>query len=189
MIRRAVLLAMTLALALTASSPASASPQPTYLNSRASVTARVDDLLGRMTLPEKVGQMDQIVVEKLRGDCRDNGQNGPLVPSCEQDVLITNHTGSILAGATDNPLDNTGRGWAEQYNAIQRFAIDNSRLHIPIIYGADAVHGFGHPFEATLFPQSFGMGASWDPALAEAAGARAPRHLLRSGLQCIFVPV
>src|SRR2546423_4003586 len=189
MIRRAVLLAMTLALALTASSPASASPQPTYLNSRASVTARVDDLLGRMTLPEKVGQMDQIVVEKLRGDCRDNGQNGPLVPSCEQDVLITNHTGSILAGATDNPVDNTGRGWAEQYNAIQRFAIENSRLHVPIAYGVDAVHGFGHPFAATLLPHEIGLGASWDPALAEAAGGATRAQLLATGGNWNFAPV
>ena len=86
-------------------------------------------------------------------------------------MLIDYHTGSILSGGTDNPVDNTGRGWAEQYNTIQRYAIEHSRLHIPVIYGVDAVHGFGHPFEATLFPQSIGMGATWDTELAEAAGA------------------
>jgi beta-glucosidase len=110
---------------------------PRYMDSAAPVRDRVDDLLRRMTLPEKVGQMDQIVVSKLKapsppanGDCN-GGNNDPLQPVCLKTVLVDNVTGSILAGGTDNPKDNTGRGWAEQYNTIQRFAIENSRLHIP----------------------------------------------------------
>ena len=185
--RRAALAAAALTVALAMGPPAAAGAQPAYLDSHRSVEDRVSDLLAQMTLPEKVGQMDQIVVFKLRGDC--NGANGPLVPSCEQSVLIDNHTGSILAGATDNPVDNTGHGWAEQYNAIQHFAIDNSRLHIPVIYGVDAVHGFGHPFEATLFPQSIGMGATWDPAMAEAAGAATRQQLEATGGNWDFAPV
>ena len=138
---------------------------PVYRDAKAPVQARVRDLLRQMTLEEKVGQMDQIVIGKLKaasppanGDCN-GGNNDPLQPVCLEKVLITDRTGSILAGGTDNPKDNTGRGWAEQYNTIQRYAIDHSRLHIPIIFGVDAVHGLGHPFEATLFPQSIGMGA------------------------------
>src|SRR6266545_2238658 len=161
----------------------------------ASVSARVESLLRRMTLAEKVGQMDQIVIGKLKaasepgnGDCN-GGNNDPLQPACLQKVLITDKTGSILAGGTDNPRDNTGRGWAEQYNTIQRYAIDHSRLHIPIIFGVDAVHGFGHPFEATLFPQSLGMGATWDPALSEAAGAATREQLLATGGNWNFAPV
>ncbi|HKO85404.1 MAG TPA: glycoside hydrolase family 3 N-terminal domain-containing protein [Actinomycetota bacterium] len=153
------------------------------------------DLLRRMTLAEKVGQMDQIVIGKLKaatppanGDCN-GGNNDPLQPACLQKVLITDHTGSILAGGTDNPRDNTGRGWAVQYNTIQRYAIQHSRLHIPIIFGVDAVHGFGHPFEATLFPQSIGMGATWDPALARAAGAATRQQLLATGGNWNFAPV
>jgi beta-glucosidase len=168
---------------------------PTYLNPRASVTARVNDLLGRMTLEEKVGQMDQILVSELRapsapanGDCN-GGSDQPLQTVCLQRVLIDNHTGSILSGGTDNPADNTGKGWAEQYNAIQRYAIEHSRLHIPIIYGVDAVHGFGHPFKATLMPQSIGMGATWDTALAEAAGAATRQQLLATGGNWDFAPV
>ena len=168
---------------------------PVYRDAKAPVEARVRDLLRRMTLEEKVGQMDQIVIGKLKaasppanGDCN-GGNNDPLQPVCLEKVLITDKTGSILAGGTDNPTDNTGRGWAEQYNTIQRYAIEHSRLHIPIIFGVDAVHGFGHPFEATLFPQSIGMGATWDVALAEAAGRATRQQLLATGGNWNFAPV
>ena len=171
--------------------------QPRYLDARASIKDRVDDLLRRMTLEEKVGQMDQIVVGELRdssppanGDCNNaGGNNDPLQTVCLQRVLIDFHTGSILSGGTDNPIDNTGRGWAEQYNTIQRYAIENSRLHIPVIYGVDAVHGFGHPFEATLFPHSIGMGATWDTELARDAGAATRQQLLATGGNWNFAPV
>jgi beta-glucosidase len=168
---------------------------PTYLNPNASVNSRVSDLLGRMTLEEKVGQMDQIVVGKLRGPSNpadgncNGGNNDSLQPACLQKVLIADHTGSILSGGTDNPKQNTGAGWAEQYNTVQHYAIDHSRLHIPIIYGVDAVHGFGHPFEATLFPQSLGMGATWDTTLARAAGAATREQLLATGSNWDFAPV
>ena len=168
---------------------------PVYRDAKAPVEARVRDLLRRMTLEEKVGQMDQIVIGKLKaasppanGDCN-GGNNDPLQPVCLEKVLITDRTGSILAGGTDNPKDNTGRGWAEQYNTIQRYAIEHSRLHIPIIFGVDAVHGLGHPFEATLFPQSIGMGATWDVALAEAAGRATRQQLLATGGNWNFAPV
>jgi beta-glucosidase len=168
---------------------------PAYLDASAPIRGRVADLLARMTLAEKIGQMDQIVISKLKaptapanGDCN-GGNNDPPQPACLQTVLVDNKTGSILAGGTDNPKDNTGRGWATQYNTVQRFAIDHSRLHIPIIFGVDAVHGFGHPFEATLFPQSIGVGATWDPAVAEAAGAATRRQLLATGGNWNFAPV
>jgi beta-glucosidase len=169
--------------------------QPLYLNAKAPIKARVNDLLHRMTLEEKVGQMDQIVIAKLRdttnpanGDCN-GGNDAQLQTNCLQRTLIDYHTGSILSGGTDNPPDNTGRGWAEQYNTIQHYAIEHSRLHIPIIYGVDAVHGFGHPFEATLFPQSIGMGATWDTGLAEAAGAATRQQLVATGGNWNFAPV
>jgi beta-glucosidase len=191
----AVLCVVALGGPLLAAHSTAAPARPAYLDPRAPVAARVADLLRRMTLAEKVGQMDQIVIGKLKaatppanGDCN-GGNNDPLQPVCLQKVLITDRTGSILAGGTDNPRDNTGRGWAVQYNTIQRYAIEHSRLHIPIIFGVDAVHGFGHPFEATLFPQSIGMGATWDPALARAAGAATRQQLLATGGNWNFAPV
>jgi beta-glucosidase len=192
-----VLIAALMAIALGATAAAPGAGQPRYLDARASIKDRVDDLLRRMTLEEKVGQMDQIVIGELRdttppasGDCNNSGgNNDPLQTVCLQRVLIDFHTGSILSGGTDNPVDNTGRGWAEQYNTIQHYAIEHSRLHIPVIYGVDAVHGFGHPFEATLFPQSIGMGATWDTELAEAAGAATRQQLLATGGNWNFAPV
>jgi beta-glucosidase len=190
------LIALALAtLFITAAAPGAG--QPTYLDRHASVENRVNDLLGRMTLEEKVGQMDQIVIGKLRdttspadGDCNNaGGNNDPLQTTCLQRTLIDYMTGSILSGGTDNPIDNTGRGWAEQYNTIQHYAIEHSRLHIPVIYGVDAVHGFGHPYRATLFPQSIGMGATWDTDLARAAGAATRQQLLATGGNWNFAPV
>ena len=168
---------------------------PTYLNPNASIPARVNDLLGRMTLKEKVGQMDQAVVGLLRdstnpanGVC--NGDNtSQLQTNCLQSVLITDATGSVLSGATDNPPGNTGTDWANLYNTIQHYAIDHSRLHIPIIYGVDAVHGFGHPTAATLFPQSIGMGATWDTALARQAGQATRDQVCSVGTNWVFAPV
>src|SRR5256885_3550205 len=201
-IRRAAIAVATLALAVVVGIPTAADGARTrkrhavvYTNPKASIAARVTDLLNRMTLQEKVGQMDQIVLGKLRGpnnpgdgDC--NGSNSDqLQTNCLQKVLIDDRTGSILSGGTDNPPDNTGAGWANQYNAIQHYAIDHSRLHVPVIYGVDAVHGFGHPFQATLFPQSIGMGATWDTALAQAAGSATRQQLVATGGNWNFAPV
>jgi len=192
----AVLLAVLVVATLAVAAAPGAGP-PLYLNPHASIPARVNDLLHRMTLQEKVGQMDQIVIGKLRdttspanGDCNNaGGNNDPLQTTCLQRTLIDYTTGSILSGGTDNPANNTGRGWAEQYNTIQHYAVDHSRLHIPVIYGVDAVHGFGHPYQATLFPQSIGMGATWDTDLAEAAGAATRQQLLATGGNWDFAPV
>jgi beta-glucosidase len=188
------------AAALLAGTPSAAAPRlpgTVYLDPNASISSRVEDLLRQMTLAEKVGQMDQIVVGRLRaptdpgnGDCNNPGGNtDPLQTSCLDNVLIKNFTGSILAGGTDNPVSNTGQGWAEWANTIQHYAIEHSRLHIPVILGVDAVHGFGHPFEAPLFPQSIGVGATWDPAAAQAAGEVTARGIAATGWNWDFAPV
>jgi beta-glucosidase len=187
--------------ALVAATPAGAATPwvdaLTYLDPRAPVSSRVEDLLRRMTLPEKIGQMDQIVTGALRdstnpadGNCRNSGgNNDPLQPNCLENVLVRHHTGSILAGGTDNPIGNTGKDWADWYNTIQRHAIERSRLHIPVIFGVDAVHGFGHPFDAPLFPHSMGIGATWDPAIAQSGGAVTARALAATGWTWNFAPV
>ncbi len=96
--------------------------------------------------------------------------------------------GSILSGGTDNPPDNTGHGWANLYNTVQRYAIEHSRLNIPILYGVDAVHGFGHPTDATLMPHEIGQGASWDPELTYATGDAVRQQLAGVGTTWDFAP-
>jgi beta-glucosidase len=179
---------------------AARSPRAPWLDPHKPIHARVNALLGAMTLEEKVGQMDQQLVTTLTdtnsASCGDNGFNMPN-PTCMQKILIDQHTGSVLAGGTNNPIDTTGGGgvgntgfdWANEYNIIQKYAIENSRLHIPLIFGVDAVHGFGHPWQAPLYPQSIGMGATWDPAAARAGGVATANALRATGWVWNFAPV
>jgi beta-glucosidase len=182
-------------------STAAARPSsPPWLDSSKSTAARVHALMNAMTLAEKVGQMDQQLVSTLTdpnsATCGDNGFNLPNV-DCMKKILIDAKTGSVLAGGTNNPIDTTGGGgpgntgfdWANEYNMIQKYAIRNSRLHIPLVFGVDAVHGFGHPWEAPLYPQSLGMGATWDPAQARAGGAATAKALSATGWNWDFAPV
>jgi beta-glucosidase len=200
----AALLAIGLATALSASAvaktAASASSQPAYLNASAPVPARVSDLLGRMTLPEKIGQMVQIEqsnVTDTTSACTSQGGFNLPNPTCEQKIFVDDNVGSILAGGSDVPIDTTGKGgpgntgldWATEYNTMQSYAIAHSRLHIPVIFGVDAVHGFGHPWQAPLFPQSIGMGASWDPSAAQAGGEVTANALRATGWNWDFAPV
>jgi beta-glucosidase len=200
----AVLLAIGLMIALSASAvartAAAAGSKPAYLNAGLTVQARVGDLLRRMTLPEKIGQMVQIeqsqVTDQTSACTSQSGFNLPN-PTCEQKIFVDDHAGSILAGGSDIPIDTTGKGgpgntgldWATEYNTMQNYAIQHSRLHIPVIFGVDAVHGFGHPYQAPLFPQSIGMGATWDPSAAEAGGAVTANALRATGWNWDFAPV
>lgn len=158
-----------------------------YLDARASSDRRTEDLLRRMTLEEKIGQMAQIRVGKLRGDC--NWSNGPLVESCMKAVLADAKVGSILSGGGDAPLDNTPKAWAEMNNAIQRYALENNRLKIPIIYGSDGVHGHNNVISATMFPHQIGLGATWNPGLQEQIGVSASKALRATGVFWNFAPV
>jgi beta-glucosidase len=196
----AAALGVGIPLLATGGSAASATSLAPWLDASRPVSARVDALLGAMTRAEKVGQMDQQLVTTLTdpngATCADNGFNLPN-PACMQKILISQHVGSVLAGGTNNPIDTTGKGgpgntgydWASEYNIIQQYAIKNSRLHIPLIFGVDAVHGFGHPWQAPLFPQSIGMGATWDPALAQTGGELTADALRATGWNWDFAPV
>jgi beta-glucosidase len=176
-----------------------AAPQPPWLNPNKPIQARVSALLGAMTLPEKVGQMDQQLVPNVTGPSNGCGSAGFAIPNptCMKTVLVDNNVGSLLAGGTDSPIDQTGHGgvgntgfdWASAYNTIQQYAIQNTRLHIPLIFGVDAVHGFGHPWQAPLYPQSIGMGATWDPSATQAGGAATGSALRATGWVWDFAPV
>jgi len=194
--------ALTVGMTVTAATgqSASATGRPAYMNPHLPVSARVADLLGRMTLPEKIGQMVQIEATQVTDNsnaCTSTGGFNMPNPVCEQKIFVTDNAGSILAGGTDIPPDTTGQGgtgntgldWANEYNTMQSYAIAHSRLHIPVLFGVDAVHGFGHPWQAPLFPQSIGMGATWDPAAAMLGGQVTANGLRATGWVWDFAPV
>jgi beta-glucosidase len=201
----AVALAISLSVSAVTSTPAAkastaSSSMPAYLNSHMSVQSRVRDLLNRMTLPEKIGQMVQIEATEVTdtsNNCTSQGGFNVPNPVCMQKIFVDNNVGSILAGGTDVPIDTTGQGgpgntgldWANEYNTMQSYAMSHSRLHIPVIFGVDAVHGFGHPYQAPLFPQSIGMGATWDPSAAETGGEVTGQALAAVGWNWDFAPV
>ncbi|HEX7299983.1 MAG TPA: glycoside hydrolase family 3 N-terminal domain-containing protein [Solirubrobacteraceae bacterium] len=173
-----------------APAPAGADTTPAYRDASLPVDQRAQDLLSRMTLKEKVGQMGQINVTILQGDPNNDWDRGPLNDVQLQKVLGDNQIGSILSGGGAwPPTGDDGKAWADEINAIQKFALDHSRLGIPVIYGADAVHGHNNLFDATMVPHQIGLGATFDPALAERLGHGTARAVRATGVVWDFAPV
>jgi beta-glucosidase len=169
---------------------AQADSPPAYRDASLPIDQRVSDLLGRMTLKEKVGQMGQINVEVLQGSPDTPWDRGALNPDLMNDVLNVNQIGSILSGGGAwPPVGDDGKAWADEINTIQKFALDHSRLGIPIIYGADAVHGHNNLFDATMVPRQVGIGATFDPALAARLGHSTARAVRATGVTWDFAPV
>jgi beta-glucosidase len=168
---------------------AQAAPPAPYLDASLPVGQRVADLLGRMSLQEKVGQMTQINVTRMQGDPANDFDRGPLRPELEKKVLEDNLAGSILSGGGASPEVNTPQAWAEMTNELQSFAIAHSPHHIPIVYGVDAVHGHNNVLGATMFPHQVGLGSSFDAALAQQLGGRTARAVRATGIQWDFAPV
>ena len=152
------------------------------------VAARVRDLLGRMSLAEKVGQMTQISVRDLVGNCQGTLGAPQPNPGCLRSFLGGSLVGSVLSGGGQDPIPNTPRAWATLTNAIQAYALTRTRLHIPILYAADAVHGHNNVLGATIFPHNLGMAATWDPALVEAEEHSSAIRVLATGIHWTFAP-
>jgi beta-glucosidase len=159
-----------------AEAPAPASSQEAerlpYQNPRLSTSRRVADLLSRMTLAEKVGQMTQAERADVIGD-----------PS----LVTTYALGSVLSGGGSVPAQNTPSAWADTVDTLQRAALD-TRLGIPLIYGVDAVHGHGNLQGATVFPHNIGLGATRNPRLLEKIGHITATETRASGPQWNFAP-
>jgi beta-glucosidase len=175
-----------------ASAASSSASTPLYENPHASPDARAADLVRHLSLDEQIGQMVQIQVGHLYGDC--SGYNaGPLNASCAKQVLDTDAVGSILSGGGDVPgagfYPNTPKTWATQINAMEKYAIDHSKHHIPIIYGADVVHGHNDVIGTTLFPQQIGLGSSFDPALVKSVQKSAGKASAATNVRWAFAPV
>ncbi|NTU55319.1 MAG: beta-glucosidase, partial [Anaerolineales bacterium] len=123
-----------------------------YTDPSQPVEARVEDLLKRMTLDEKIGQMTQV-------------EKGSIKPG----DITKYYIGSILSGGGGSPSSNTVEAWYKMVEGYQNEAL-KTRLAIPIIYGVDAVHGHGNLLNATIFPHNIGLGATNNPELVEKIG-------------------
>ena len=154
------------------------------------VDARVDSLLDKMTLEEKVGQMTQLTLSTVSKEAHEDNPSAirehELSPEKLRDVVVEHHVGSILnvtgqAFSVDH--------WAEVMRQVQRTATEETRLGIPILYGIDAVHGANYTREAVLFPQNQGLAATWNLALAEETAAITARDVRASGIPWNFAPV
>ena len=144
-----------------------------YQNPDLPVSDRVEDLLGRMTLAEKVGQMTQIEI-------------GSLGPRGE--VITTYFIGSVLSGGGGAPsTENRPEDWADAYDHYQSLAL-STRLGIPILYGIDAVHGHNNVYGATIFPHNVGLGAAWNPDLAEEIARITAVEVAATGIDWTFGP-
>lgn len=148
-----------------------ASQQPRYLDAAAPVEDRVADLLGRMTLDEKLGQV--ALVEK-----------DALTPRIVADVGI----GAILSGGGGSPRPNTPAAWREMVGRFQEAAL-STRLGIPILYGVDAVHGHNNLRDAVIFPHNVGLGATRDPDLVEAIGRATAVETAATDIRWTYSPV
>ncbi|MGC5021363.1 glycoside hydrolase family 3 protein [Micromonospora sp. DT47] len=171
---------MSIVVAVTASlAPVSAASaaetraeRPVYLNPSQPTGSRVADLLGRMTLVEKIGQMTQAERSAVASDPTRVAQWG---------------LGSVLSGGGSTPAQNTPAAWVAMVNELQAQAL-STRLAIPLIYGIDAVHGHGNVYGATIFPHNVGLGATRDPELAERIGHATATEVRATGIPWNFSP-
>jgi beta-glucosidase len=162
--------------ALFLAAPAAAAQKAPYENPRLPVKQRVNDLLSRMTLEEKVGQMTQAERDSI-----------PTNVPPDQTPIATLGLGSILSGGGSVPTPNTPQAWADMIDRFQQAAL-STRLHIPLIYGVDTVHGHGNLLGATVFPHNIGLGASRDPRLVEEIEHVAAEETRATGPQWAFAP-
>jgi beta-glucosidase len=128
----------------------------------AQVKARVEALLAKMTLEEKVGQLEQIA-------------GASFIPGAKppEPTIRNGGAGSVLW------LNDTKR-----FNELQKVAVEESRLKIPLLFGLDVIHGY-----RTIFPVPLAMAASWDPSVHERAAAVAAKEARAAGIHWTFAPM
>lgn len=137
------------------------------------IMSRVEELLSRMTLQQKVGQMIQ--AERMA-----------VTPEQVKEY----HLGSVLSGGGSCPGDNRTQDWVDMNDAywIASMEQDDEHLAIPILYGVDAIHGNANVLGATVFPHNIGLGACNDPELIQRIATITAREVLATGLDWSFAP-
>ncbi len=142
-----------------------------YKQKEAPIDLRVIDLLSRMTLSEKIGQM--ALVDK-----------DSLIKPVD---IIRYNLGGMLSGASAKPPLNTPQGWQNMIEAYKAQAA-KSRLQIPLLYGADANHGSANVPGATIFPHSIGLGATGNAGLVQQVAAATAQEVAAEGINWTYSP-
>ncbi|MFA5853481.1 MAG: glycoside hydrolase family 3 N-terminal domain-containing protein [Patescibacteria group bacterium] len=130
-----------------------------------SIDARVEDLLQRMTVAEKIGQMAMVEKNSIH----------------DRDDIARYGIGAMISGGGGKPEPNTPAGWLAMVNGFQEDAL-RSRLGIPLLYGADAVHGHSNVPGATVFPHFIGLGATQNPDLVRRVAEATTAELAATGI-------
>lgn len=142
-----------------------------YKDPKQPLNVRIRDLMGRMSLEEKIGQMVQI---------------DRTVASKE--VMNKYLIGSVLSGGGSVPAKEASpKVWIDMVNEFQEGSL-STRLGIPMIYGIDAVHGHNNVYNATIFPHNVGLGATRDPNLVKRIGAATALEVRATGISYVFAP-
>ncbi|MHB8283918.1 MAG: glycoside hydrolase family 3 N-terminal domain-containing protein [Caulobacteraceae bacterium] len=195
-------LACALALALTGGAAgAQTSTLPPYKDPSQPVERRVEDLLGRMTLAEKVAQMR--AVWEAKGEIQTptgefslekaervypDGLGEITRPSDRRGVKVAGATGAGAAGAEEGVVNRTARETALYTNAAQHWAVEHTRLGIPLLFHDEALHGYVAR-GATSFPQAIGLASTWDPDLLTRVFSVASSEMRARGVQIALAPV
>lgn len=142
-----------------------------YKDPKRPLNKRIKDLMSRMTLEEKIGQMTQI---------------DRSVAST--DVMKKYFIGSVLSGGGSVPAKKASpETWVDMVNGFQKGSL-STRLGIPMIYGIDAIHGHNNVYKATIFPHNIGLGVTRDPELIKKIGAATALEVRATGIQYAFAP-
>ncbi len=154
---------------------------------KSEIDLKVDSLLSRMTLEEKIGQMSQFTLDMIIDDKTNKyGQDVQLDSAKLYTILVKYKAGSILNVAKHAYSRQT---WLQIISQIQDVAVNHTRLGIPVIYGIDAIHGVNYTVGATLFPQQIAQAATWNPDLVKQIASITAYETRASGIPWNFSPV
>jgi beta-glucosidase len=168
---------------------------PVYKNAGAPVAARVEDLLGRMTLEEKIAQMECVWLSKKDLQNADTSFSAAKAKAVHPNGMGMFARPSDRQIGADNNAGNSGavgnRGpkeTAEYVNAVQKWAVEETRLGIPVLLHEESLHGYVAP-EATSFPQAIGLASTFDPDLATDIFSHAAAEMRARGANLALAPV
>jgi len=180
-LRHGAALALALGASLTAAADGTQAPQGDWPRVHSAIAvdsaleARVAEIVGHMTLAQKVGQMTQSEIR-----------------TTTPDDVRRYYLGSVLNGGGSWPNGDKHARAADWLSLSQRYyeasMSSDMAIKVPIVWGTDAVHGHGNAYGATLFPHNIGLGAARDPQLMEAIGAATGKAARATGIAWVFAP-